>query len=413
MILMTFSFFTTLFGQSYVWESKSPQGPIYGLSFDSNNFLYAGIHNFGMYYSKDGGQTWSGMNDTLIDTRINAFAISGSSIYAATENGLFKTTNNGISWNLISTSFSGQSIKSIIIVPKSNTILAGTYQNYIYRSTNNGSSWSKITDGFDRSTIASFGADSSGIIFAGTDNNIYRSTSDGTSWAKVANNITPNYVLSFAVSKGDSVFVGTSDRGILRSGDKGISWKKVNAGLDTTDEIRSINATLLDGQIFAASKKSGIYHSTNYGNSWNKIDSGLTDMQTTILALSSNRYLYAGGSGFNIFRTTLQVPILSSIIQEKPGAPFSFEVKQNFPNPFNPVTKINYEIKEQNHVILNIYDIAGRWIKNLHTGIQSAGFFSVTWDGRNENGELVGTGAYFYQLKVGDYYETKKMILLK
>lgn len=93
--------------------------------------------------------------------------------------------------------------------------------------------------------------------------------------------------------------------------------------------------------------------------------------------------------------------------------PLQFHLSQNFPNPFNPTTNIRYEIKKENYVTINIYDMIGRTIKTLITEFQPSGNYTITWDGKNENGELVATGTYLYQLKIGEQAETKKMILIK
>lgn len=85
----------------------------------------------------------------------------------------------------------------------------------------------------------------------------------------------------------------------------------------------------------------------------------------------------------------------------------------NYPNPFNPVTQIKYSIKEQGLVKLEIYDIRGRKVKELVNETRAAGNHSETWLGRDEKGNSVGSGIYFYKLRVGRYTSTKKMLLMK
>jgi hypothetical protein len=90
-------------------------------------------------------------------------------------------------------------------------------------------------------------------------------------------------------------------------------------------------------------------------------------------------------------------------------------LEQNFPNPFNPVTTIRYSIRQSGHVSLKIYDAAGRLVKTLVSEMQdpNAGGFTVTWDGKNNNGQAVSSGVYFYKLAAKEYSKTKKMVLLK
>jgi hypothetical protein len=91
----------------------------------------------------------------------------------------------------------------------------------------------------------------------------------------------------------------------------------------------------------------------------------------------------------------------------------SESILSNYPNPFNPETTINYSLKENSKVSLNIYNIKGQKVNTLVNEMISAGEHSVIWDGRDSNGNRVGSGIYFYKLKVGDFQKIKKMILLK
>ena len=93
--------------------------------------------------------------------------------------------------------------------------------------------------------------------------------------------------------------------------------------------------------------------------------------------------------------------------------PRDFQLSQNYPNPFNLVTHINYALPQASEVRIDIYDLLGRRVKSLDLGRQSAGYKTVAWDGRNERGEVVASGVYFYRLKAGDFVQSKKMTLLK
>jgi len=90
-----------------------------------------------------------------------------------------------------------------------------------------------------------------------------------------------------------------------------------------------------------------------------------------------------------------------------------YTLKQNYPNPFNPVTTIRFDLPEQSHVTLTIYDILGREIRKLTNTTQDAGYKSVIWDGTDEFGRSVGTGIYLYQIKAGNFTQTRKMLLLR
>jgi hypothetical protein len=90
------------------------------------------------------------------------------------------------------------------------------------------------------------------------------------------------------------------------------------------------------------------------------------------------------------------------------------QLDQNIPNPFNPTTTIKYQIKESGHVSLRIYNVAGKLVRTLVDGQRKSGLLhETTWDGRNNRGQPVASGVYFYKLVASNFTQTKKMVLLK
>ena len=93
--------------------------------------------------------------------------------------------------------------------------------------------------------------------------------------------------------------------------------------------------------------------------------------------------------------------------------PEVFSLHQNYPNPFNPVTKLRYDLPENVHVNITIYYMLGREVKILINQTQNSGYRSIIWDATNDYGKPVSAGIYLYQIQVGEYISTKKMVLLK
>lgn len=98
---------------------------------------------------------------------------------------------------------------------------------------------------------------------------------------------------------------------------------------------------------------------------------------------------------------------------DEPEVVTPFVLCQNLPNPFNPVTTIQFGIPEPGHVILLVYDISGRQVAVLADGHYKAGEFAKTWDGRDNTGREVGSGIYFARLVAGDFAASRKMVLLR
>ena len=90
-----------------------------------------------------------------------------------------------------------------------------------------------------------------------------------------------------------------------------------------------------------------------------------------------------------------------------------FVLKDNYPNPFNPVTTLRYELAVNTNVKITIYDMMGRLVKILADKIEMAGYKSIKWNGTNDRNEPVSAGLYLYTIQAGDYRQTKKMVLLK
>ncbi len=90
-----------------------------------------------------------------------------------------------------------------------------------------------------------------------------------------------------------------------------------------------------------------------------------------------------------------------------------FNVSQNFPNPFNPITSIQYTIPVNGFVDIIIYDMKGRVVKNLKSDYEVAGTKSIRWNATDNFGSSVPTGMYIYSVKAGPFLKNTKMILLK
>ena len=93
--------------------------------------------------------------------------------------------------------------------------------------------------------------------------------------------------------------------------------------------------------------------------------------------------------------------------------PEGFVLDQNFPNPFNPSTSIQYGLDKDTQVKLTIYNMLGQEVRTLVDGFQSAGFKSVSWDGRDALGQPVSAGVYLYKLQAGNQVLSKKMAFTK
>ena len=95
------------------------------------------------------------------------------------------------------------------------------------------------------------------------------------------------------------------------------------------------------------------------------------------------------------------------------GKPTAFHLSQNYPNPFNAETVIVFALPRSSDVKIGIFNILGQKVRDLVDERVSAGYKKVVWNGKNNEGKVVASGVYLYQLKAGTFTEAKRMILLK
>ena len=112
------------------------------------------------------------------------------------------------------------------------------------------------------------------------------------------------------------------------------------------------------------------------------------------------------GSGFAILDANLSV-------EDDLEIPNTFALHPAFPNPFNPITHIRYDLPEAGFVDLRVYDLAGREVRTLARGFDHAGEKSVVWNAKDNHGRSVSAGVYIYRLETAGQFESQKMILLK
>jgi len=142
----------------------------------------------------------------------------------------------------------------------------------------------------------------------------------------------------------------------------------------------------------------------------------LTDIQEKHISLETNSldkedsYISIQYTFLDQFKNIIAQGFMS---QKVIAVPDEFALHQNYPNPFNPVTTIQYDIPVETHVNLIVYDILGREVRMLLNQTEQPGYKSIRWNGRNNAGQEISAGMYFYRIETTRFVKVHKMVLLK
>ena len=128
-----------------------------------------------------------------------------------------------------------------------------------------------------------------------------------------------------------------------------------------------------------------------------------------VILTDSNYEMWYGGFNGGHWRIGYATSVLGQVSVQPSKNPIeTFRLSQNFPNPFNPETKIEYTLAKRGKVILTIYNLHAGQVARFENGEQNAGNYEVTW-----NASGMASGIYFYRLQAGNFVQTRKMVLLK
>ena len=357
-------------GNNWVLISTAGTQILYDLqNFNISTILITGtqigMHSYGLFRkSTDGGITWNinsqvtPLNNTLVTMN---FPNSETGYLAGTSCCIWKTTNAGENWSYISF-IQNFNVNKIYFVNELTGYILGDIQTEgrIYKTTNSGISWL-----LQLSTSAM-----NDIVFVNENEGIavgmkviHKTTNGGINWIPVNLNFPLNYTFYFIKKITTNI--------IYIGGAEGIIAKSINSGNSFYKQISNTNKTITDAYFFN---------------------------DTTGIAV--------GWHGLILRTTNGGGPV--SVNQISQNIPGEFHLSQNYPNPFNPVTNIEFSIPRISFVNITIYNVTGIEIASLVNEELRPGEYKTAWDASKHPSSV-----YYYRLSAGEFYETKKMVLLK
>ena len=247
---------------------------ILDITFDKIGNIYAAAWNGGLHKSMDDGLTWQTVHNGLTNLSLQCLlSTKGGDLFAGTDDGLFRSTDNGESWNR--TSAVGHDDLYEIYENSLGNLYAIDYGNGLWRSSDSGENWIRVSNSFANQFVFGFAIDSNDNLFAGTRaGQIYKSTDHGQNWMLSRNGLNSNNtVMTISASPDSILYAGTIEDGVFRSTNNGQYWEGINNGIDDTN-IRYLNARK-ENELFASIFYGGLYFSSDSGNSWVDISHGL------------------------------------------------------------------------------------------------------------------------------------------
>jgi len=381
-------------------------------AFDSNNIVAVG-DNYTIIKTTNAGQNWNiqinvgGTNDFLY----SVFFADINTGWCVGYNLILKTTNGGYNW--ISQVFPSFSItprfNSVYFINNNTGWTAGGYGSML-KTTDGGNNW--IKQYFTGSSYYSvfFLNENIGWVTGGIPGNTF----DGGVIAKTmngGNNWSSQYYGSgFRDTVMNSIFFTDFNTGwtagfggrIYKSTNGGTSWFNLNTSfLYTLNSIYFYHINT--GWIVGGYGR--ILATSNGGNNFENQISGTTSSLNSVKFIGTLNGWIVGDFGVILRTTNGGVTGIKSISTEIPD---KYSLFQNYPNPFNPTTNIKFEISKADFVNISIFNLVGNKITDLVNENLNAGIFNVDWNGNN-----FSSGVYYYKLTIGNYSETRKMLLLK
>lgn len=381
-------------------------------------------------------------DESLPASDIPSFIVRGSAMYAGTDSAVFISTNMGNGWTRTATlPGSPWFVDALAILD--GRLYAGTGGNGVFVSSNSGQDWMPLNQGLvglGSMQISSFVV-RNGVLYAGTHGAGVFQLQNGT-WSpfgdlssQVAGNV------EYLELKGDTLVAGAGGNGYIWYAPGGATdWTGVlvaplQAEPFIIHSLAAFGAALYIGTTY------GVYRSTDNGASWIPSSAGVPAGRIVKL-ISESDTLYAAATAIvtHWYRSTdglqwtfiEQMPLvyaqgfhanrlytaridglwykdfLPTSVDQSHQLPQRPALEQNYPNPFNPSTNIIYSLPTSGHVILSVFDVLGREVQNLVNEIQTSGSYTVEFAPTG-----LASGVYYYRLTVGEFVQTRKLLLLR
>ncbi|MBM2841696.1 MAG: hypothetical protein HW412_2224 [Bacteroidetes bacterium] len=381
-----------------------------------------------VYKTSNGGATWQAQDSTYGATfalcTLNRNVVFYAGFDGFRSHGIRRTTNGGSTWQTVDsdTSFYCTDIK--FTSAQVGYAVGGTYYPapvvpILRKTTDGGGTWSTLPSVFpqarDELEAISFIDTLRGWVVS-YDGVVFRTTDGGNSWSyqdsvgyRVPGVMSwlPTRDVQFMNESVGWVGGGISgDNFVAKTTNGGATWSYATPG--GTSIRRIVMLTPLVGWIVGPTIGNYICKTTDGGATWSSQQLiPLTFSGFEWISIIDQQIGWAVGISGRVFKTTNGGVVF---VEEATNNPNDFHLFQNFPNPFNPTTTIQFTIPVRTYgrTSLRVYDLLGREVATLVNEVKSPGEYRTTWDASG-----VASGVYFYRLTAGGFVQTKRLVLLQ
>ncbi len=258
--------------------------------------------------------------------------------------------------------------------------------------------WINLSSGTTETLLGVQIIDLNSAVIVGVNGLILRTTNAGQDWVTITSGTTFDLRSVFLVNSQIRIVVGYHGT-ILKTSDGGTNWSLKNS--NTTNDL--FNVFFINNNIGFAVGTSIILKTTNGGDTWYSQPVAINGDLYAVHFYPSAFGLAVGQNGA-ILKSSETTDVGYNFVTPQEN----FYLQQNYPNPFNPQTRIEYEINQPGFVTIKVYDSIGNLVENPVNDFQLSGQHSIIFDGTN-----LSSGTYVYTLKTNEFFQSRKMVLLK
>ncbi len=374
----------------------------------NNLVCWVGGNSGNVRRTVDGGITWTNANPPTSASIISIEAIDSNTAWCSAATTVFRTSNGGSTWSQVFTQTGGY-INGIRFNNANTGFMAGDPVGgrwSLWKSTDAGVTWDSAglylpqagTEAGWNNSLVMMGNN----IWFGTNNTkVYRSTNAGATWSfGVTAGMLNSTGLHFNTP---TLGLAGSTTGMMKTTDGGATYTSVTVLGSGSIHIAGY------GSDFWYVRSFGVYRSTNSGDNWSLEYTSAGSLNHISFVLYNGCPTgWAGRNNAGGLVIKMKSDTLTATGNTNNQIPEAYRLEQNFPNPFNPTTRIQFQVSSFKFIKLVIFDVLGNEVVTLVNEDLRAGTYEADW-----SADKFSSGVYYYKLSAGDFTETKKMILLK